>query len=69
MVSSLLEDRLEEIETDPAFQTMMANSAADVKAGRVIRHQEVVRRSRARTPRVKGGEVENCLGGFRLGSI
>jgi predicted transcriptional regulator len=50
-VYSDMEDRLEEIETDPPFQAMMAE--ADIKAGRVIPHQEVVRRSRARTAKGK----------------
>ena len=48
-VYSDMEDRLEEIETNPTFQARMAKSAADIKAGRVISHEEVVRRSRART--------------------
>jgi hypothetical protein len=52
-VYSDMADGLEEIETAPALQTMMAKSAADVKAGRVIRHEEVVRRSGARTPKGK----------------
>jgi len=44
-----MEDRLEKIEPDPAFQKMMAKSDADVKAGRVIPHREVVKMSRARS--------------------
>jgi predicted transcriptional regulator len=52
-VYSDMEDRLEEIETNPAFQAMMAKSAADSKAGRVIPHEEVVRRSRAKTAKGK----------------
>jgi len=32
-VYSDMEDRLEEIETNPAFQAMMAKSSADIKAG------------------------------------
>ncbi|MGB2678950.1 MAG: hypothetical protein WAN12_17850 [Candidatus Acidiferrum sp.] len=39
-------DRLEKIEADPAFQAMMARSDADIKAGRVTPHEEVVRKSR-----------------------
>ncbi|HEY1468416.1 MAG TPA: hypothetical protein VGF61_05190 [Candidatus Acidoferrum sp.] len=52
-VYSDMEDRLEQIETDPAFQTMMAKSNADIKAGRVIPHEEVVRRSRTKTAKGK----------------
>ena len=48
-----MEDRLEEIETNPAFQAMMAKSAADIKAGRVIPHEEVVRPARAKTAKGK----------------
>jgi predicted transcriptional regulator len=44
-----MEDRLEKIEADPAFQKMMAKSDADIKAGRVIPHSEVVKMSRARS--------------------
>ena len=42
-----MEDRLDNIEADPAFQKMMAKSDADIKAGRVILHSEVVKMSRA----------------------
>jgi predicted transcriptional regulator len=52
-VYSDMEDRWEEIETNPGFQAMMAKSAADIKAGRVIPHEEVVRRSRAKTAKGK----------------
>jgi predicted transcriptional regulator len=52
-VYSHMEDRLEEIEADPAFQAMMAKSNADIKAGRVIPHEEVVRLSRARSSKGK----------------
>jgi predicted transcriptional regulator len=44
-----MEDRLDNIEADPAFQKMMAKSDADIKAGRVILHSEVVKMSRARS--------------------
>ena len=44
-----MEDRLDKIEADPAFQKMMAKSDADIKAGRVISHSEVVKMSRARS--------------------
>jgi len=51
-VYSDMEDRLDKIEADPAFQVMMAKSDADIKAGRVIPHEEVVRMSKAKA--VKG---------------
>ena len=41
-----IEARLDKIEADPAFQAMMARSDADIKAGRVTPHEEVVRRFR-----------------------
>ena len=44
-----MEDRRDKIEADPAFQKMMAKSDADIKAGRVIPHSEVVKMSRARS--------------------
>jgi len=47
-VYSDMEDRLDKIEADPAFQAMMARSDADIKAGRVIPHDEVVRMSKAK---------------------
>ncbi len=43
------EDRLDKIEADPAFQKMMPKSDANIKAGRVIPHSEVVKMSRARS--------------------
>ncbi len=48
-----MEDRLDRIEADPAFQEMMAKSDADMKAGRVIPHSEVVKMSRARSAKRK----------------
>ena len=39
--------RLDKVEADPAFQAMMARSDADIKAGRMTSHEEVVRKSRA----------------------
>lgn len=48
-VYSDMEDRLEEIETNPALQAMMAKSGADIKAGRIISHEEVIRRSRPKS--------------------
>jgi hypothetical protein len=50
-VYSDIEDRMEEIEKNPAFQAMMAKSAAYIKAGRVS--ADVVRRSRASTAKRK----------------
>jgi predicted transcriptional regulator len=46
-VYSDMEDCLDKIEAVPAFQAMMAQSDADIKAGRVTPHHEVVRKSRA----------------------
>ena len=48
-----MEDRLDKIEADPAFQAMMAKSDADIKAGRVIPHEEVVRMSKAKAAKGK----------------
>jgi predicted transcriptional regulator len=52
-VYSDMEDRLDKIEADPAFQAMMAKSDADIKAGRVIPHEEVVRMSKAKAAKGK----------------
>jgi len=52
-VYSDMEDRLDRIEADPAFQAMMAKSDADIKAGRVIPHEEVVRMSKAKAAKGK----------------
>jgi len=41
-----VEERLDRIEADPAFQAMIARSDADIKAGRLTPHEEVVRKSR-----------------------
>lgn len=46
-VFSDMEDRLEQIETDPAFQKMMHESDRAIREGRVTPHEEVVRRSKA----------------------
>lgn len=43
-----MEERLDRMERDADFQGMMARSEADIKAGRVISHEEVVQRSRAK---------------------
>jgi len=47
-----VEYRLDKIEADPAFQAMMARSDAEIKAGRVTPHEEVVRRFRALSKRI-----------------
>jgi len=49
-----MEDRLDKIEADPAFQAMMARSDADIKAGRVIAHSEVLRMHRTKGRTRKG---------------
>ncbi len=49
-----MEDRLDKIEADPAFQEMMAKSDADIKAGRVIPHSEVMRMHQAKAKASKG---------------
>ncbi len=46
-----VENRLDKIEADPAFQAMMARSDEDIKGGRVTPHEEVVRMSRALSKR------------------
>lgn len=40
-----VQHRLDKIEADPAFQVMMTRSDADINAGRVTSHEEVVRKS------------------------
>jgi predicted transcriptional regulator len=42
-----MEEHLERMESDPAFQKMIAQSEADIRAGRVTAHSEVKRMSRA----------------------
>jgi predicted transcriptional regulator len=42
-----MEDHLDKIEADPAFHGMMRNSDRDIRAGRVISHEQVLRMSRA----------------------
>jgi predicted transcriptional regulator len=44
---SHMEDHLEKIEADPAFQKMMEESDRAIREGRVTPHEEVVRKSRA----------------------
>jgi predicted transcriptional regulator len=48
-----MEARLDKVESDPAFQEMMAKSDADIRAGRVIPHSEVVKMSRAKSAKSK----------------
>jgi predicted transcriptional regulator len=48
-----MEDRLDKIEADPGFQRMMEKSDADIKAGRVMTHAEVLKMSRAKNARSK----------------
>jgi predicted transcriptional regulator len=42
-VLSDMEDRLDQIEADPAFQAMMAKSDEDIRLGRVVSHEEVLK--------------------------
>ena len=46
-IYSDMEDRLEKIVADPAFQAMMAKSDEDIRQGRVVPHSEVLRMHRA----------------------
>jgi predicted transcriptional regulator len=46
-----IEDRLDQIEDDPAFQAMMRESDKAIREGRVTSHEEVLRMSRARSKR------------------
>ncbi len=50
-----LEDRLADLEAEPAFQASMARALKQIREGKVIPHEEVVRkfRSRRRGPRRK----------------
>ena len=48
-----MEERLEKIEADPAFQKMMAHSDAAIRAGRVTPHETVVKMARAKKNRRK----------------
>jgi predicted transcriptional regulator len=48
-----MEDRLDKVEADPAFQEMMAKADADIRAGRVIPHSEVAKMSRAKSAKSK----------------
>ena len=42
-----MEDHLDKIEADPAFQDMMRNSDRDIREGRITSHDQVMRMSRA----------------------
>jgi predicted transcriptional regulator len=48
-----MEDRLDEIEAQPAFQKMMAESDRAIREGRVTPHGDVVHMSRRRTKKRK----------------
>jgi predicted transcriptional regulator len=53
-IYSAMEDRLEKIEADPAFQAMMAKSDEDIRLGRVVSQSEVLRIHRALAKGKKG---------------
>ena len=46
-----MEDRLDKIEADPAFQAMMRESDKAIREGRVTSHDDVLRMSRTRSKR------------------
>jgi predicted transcriptional regulator len=46
-VYSDMEDRLAQIEADPAFQKMIEESDRAIREGRVTSHEEVIRKSKA----------------------
>jgi predicted transcriptional regulator len=46
-----LEERLVEVEADPAFQASMARALKEIRAGETIAHEEVERRLRSRKRR------------------
>lgn len=48
-----MEDRLDRIEADPAFQKMMEESDKAIREGRVTPHREVLRMSRERAKKRK----------------
>jgi len=48
-----MEDDLDKIEANPDFQKMMAQSDAEIRAGKLIPHSEVVKMSRARSAKRK----------------
>ena len=44
-----MEDYLDRIEADPGFQEMMAKSDSDIKAGRLIPHDQALRMLRSKS--------------------
>ncbi len=48
-----MEERLDEIEADPAFQKMMSESDAAVRAGRLTSHEQVKRIAAVRNKKRK----------------
>jgi|SRR5580700_7320053 predicted transcriptional regulator len=48
-----MEDEIDKIEADPKFQAMMAQSDADIRAGRGIPHSQVVKAFRAKVAKRK----------------
>jgi len=48
-----MEERLDEIEADPAFQKMMSESDAAVRAARLTSHEQVKRIAAARNKKRK----------------
>jgi predicted transcriptional regulator len=48
-----MENELDKIESDPDFQKMIAQSDADIRAGRGIPHSEVVKAFRAKAAKRK----------------
>jgi predicted transcriptional regulator len=48
-----IEARLDQIESDPGFQKMMADSDRAIREGRVTPHEEVMRMSRAQAKKRK----------------
>ena len=41
-----MDSRLDQIEQDPEFQRMMERSEDDIRSGRLVSHEEAMRRSR-----------------------
>lgn len=48
-----MEERLDQVEADPAFQKMMAESDKAIREGRVTLHEEVKRMAEARNKKRK----------------
>jgi len=51
ITTDISEEELEQIEADPAFQRMMRNAERDIRDGKTIPMEEVIREARARTKR------------------